>query len=137
LKVTVEIYNWEKFNPRADVKVSTWFRVEHTIATSQTLFGLEAAERWVWIALLAMASQRSISTFEFNLDYFVWSAGVDGDTVLSALEKLEQNGALAFQPDADADVRARTCTNVDVRARDLTSRDVPTNERTTNVRVRT
>ena len=33
-KITVQVLNWKRFNPRSDVKTSSWFRMDHSILDS-------------------------------------------------------------------------------------------------------
>jgi len=63
----ITIVNWEKYNPRSDVKHTTWFRVENTLLDDAAIYRLDNDAKMVWIALLARASQHMSGAFELEV----------------------------------------------------------------------
>lgn len=87
----VRILNWEKINEkRKDVKHPTWFRMDNDLPQSQSLFGLSAVERYVFVCLLCLASKQQAAEIEFEIDWFCYYGGNVFETkdVLSALERM-------------------------------------------------
>lgn len=56
-KITVQINNWEKYNPRRDVKTSSWFRLEHGIYDDPQFIEFSGDELSAMIYIFAMASR--------------------------------------------------------------------------------
>jgi hypothetical protein len=88
---TVRIINWKRHNARKDVDKPSWFRMENTIMFDRKLFRLNSEEKWVWVCLLAFASQANSDTFPVDLEYFACHSGVAKHKFMAALEKLESN----------------------------------------------
>lgn len=110
--IRIKILNWEKYNGRKDVQHPTWFRIDNNLSTSQSLFGLEPAERWVFIALCGLICSKAPIDGEITvekLEWLAWYACAPIDVILSALEKLGANGVITY-----VDERVRTDTFVDV-----------------------
>lgn len=57
MKLTV--VNWEKFNPRKDLKRPSWFRFENEFFVDPDFFDLDNGSKLVWIYLLCEASRRN------------------------------------------------------------------------------
>lgn len=92
----ITISKWESYQPRRDRANHTWFRVENTLASSETLHGLTADQRWFWICLLANASKKGSATVTFNWKYFATTFGVSRKKMVEALKSLEAHGAVTL-----------------------------------------
>jgi hypothetical protein len=105
--VIIEIINWDKWNEkRKDVKSPSWLRLNNTLPTSQDLYGLTAEEKWVWVALLCVASQKQSAKFEIYIDWFSWYTSASKETILSCFTKLE--GHTLQQHDMSETIATRT-----------------------------
>lgn len=106
---TVKIVMWSKYNGRNDVKRCHWLRLENKISTSEAMFGLDAAERYVFIELMCRASEKGSDTLTINVAYLAGRARAKESQVDSAIEKLLRNGtivkSLCTDPDASAQIR--------------------------------
>lgn len=72
----VTILNWDKYNEkRKDVQKCSWLRLEHEFPQSQSLFGVPAAERYVFMSLLCLAGKRNTAQLEFDPKWFCWVSG--------------------------------------------------------------
>lgn len=100
---TITIKNWDTYQPRRDRKQHTWFRLENSIAYSETLHGLTIEQKWFWVCLLGYASKKGIGTIPFSADYFAKTFGVSTEVMIDALEKLakEPNDAVILSYDTD------------------------------------
>lgn len=91
MQLEITILNWEKYNTRKDVTNPTWFRLQNDIWISESVFGLTAEEKWVWICLLCHASKKQCGELSINSDWFVDKCGVTRQVFESAIEKLSRN----------------------------------------------
>lgn len=62
----IEVINWDKYNPRGDSKRPIWFRLENTIATGPAFFDFDCEQKWLWVFILSLVSQK-------NGEPIVWS----------------------------------------------------------------
>lgn len=67
MKVTITIVNWDKFNPRKDIKNPSWFAFSNRMIEDADFFDLEHGEFKAWIYCLSRASQKSSG--EVDIDF--------------------------------------------------------------------
>lgn len=94
--VDVTLLNWEKYQFRKQVKHPSWFRLENRLWQDQQFFYFTAEERWVWICLLSLASQKQSATLSIGLEWFSINSGAKIPVIESALEKLKDNKCLEY-----------------------------------------
>lgn len=102
MKIT--ICNWDKHNPRADVKHTAWLRLNNSIITAQDVFELNFEEKWAWISILCLASQKQKATIEIDPKWFSHHTQISESALGTALEKLIRNGCVT----CTSRVRTRT-----------------------------
>lgn len=119
--VDVTILNWEKYQFRKQIKSPSWFRVENRLWCDQQFFYFTGEERWVWICLLSLASQKQSSSLSISLEWFSQNSGVKPESIKVSLEKLKQNNCLEYT------LHAR---NVDVPECDSTRQDITRHKKT-------
>ena len=95
----IEICNWEIYNPRNDVKNHTWFRCQNDILTNPQTFRLDAAQKCIWICLLAERSKVSDASFTIDVDWFSYQLRVDVKTLVETIRYLEDLKLLNIQDD--------------------------------------
>jgi hypothetical protein len=78
---TLEILNWEKYNPRFDSKKPSWFRMEANFATSQEYFGLTPAQKWAWIVIMCSACQSNGKPLTLRYDWLKVFTELDGPEI--------------------------------------------------------
>lgn len=116
---TVEVINWEKYNPRGDSKRPSWFRLENNLAIGPAFFGLDCEQKWLWIVILSLVSQKNGEAITWNTGFIQATTGIKPKKQEETLDVFEQF------------VRLRV-------SRDVTLRDSPaTNERTNEHNERT
>lgn len=96
--IEVIILNWEKYHKRSDIKYPSWFRVQNTICSSESLYGLTEAERWGWICLLCLASRKNSNKISFKVPWFCEEFRLDAKVLENTLKKLSLNGCVEFTP---------------------------------------
>lgn len=96
-EVKIQILNWEKFQFRKQIKNPSWFRLENRMWNDQQFFYFNAEERWVWVCLLSLASQKQSATLSLNFEWFSQNAQVGVKTIEIALRKLKDNNCLDYE----------------------------------------
>lgn len=122
----IEILNWRKYNPRSDVKVNHWLRINNDFLVR--MFDFSADEKIIWLGLLCEASHAGKGKFGPKKELLATLLKVSPAAINAAIEKFEVAGMIKIHAyrARDADV-TRT-----LRARDA---DVPlrTYERTDEI----
>src|ERR1039457_6170578 len=67
--ITITIPGFENYNGRKDIKKCSWLRLENAISTSEAMFGLDAAERYVFVEILCRASEKQQNRVRINVEY--------------------------------------------------------------------
>lgn len=62
----IRIVNFEKFNPRSDVKSSSWYRMDNLFTQDSELFEIDSDGKIVYVHLLGMASRALGGDFTIN-----------------------------------------------------------------------
>ena len=63
----MEVINWDKYNARTDSVRPQWFKLDNSLATSQSFFELDCDQKWLWVTILSLVSQK-------NGDPIIWSS---------------------------------------------------------------
>ena len=103
----IKIINWEKFNPRKDLKSMPWFRLSSDIGYSETLFELTVEQKWLWIFVLSTCANKNSDVITVNPRYFSFHSGVKQQNIMKHMEVFENRGLI--QPTNVSD-RIRTDT---------------------------
>lgn len=139
--------NWQQFNPRKDVKRSSWFRLENNIFENPDFFDFNDGEFRALIYLFCQQSKKDGKPFRLNKRHIETIGQIAEKVVIATVEKLEQLDMIQVKRDAD-DTRTSRGRDVDdtwtIRGRDaddtsaIRARTDPyaTNERTNETNVR-
>lgn len=85
--------NWEKFQPRKDIKSPTWVAVKNDFTINQDFFRFTNDEKLCFIYLLCEASKTNKNGMVIiNFDYHSELFKISVDVIKQTIEKLEQNG---------------------------------------------
>lgn len=106
----IKVLNWNKYNPRSDVKHSTWFRLEHTLFFHPDFLGLNSSEICFFVSLLCHCSLSNNEVITGNIQSFAKFSRIRTKTVIDAMNKLEQLQVIEILS-RDVDVRTRIATN--------------------------
>lgn len=85
----IEIINWSKYNPRSDIKQTSWFRLENNFWSDPVLFDLDSDGKIVWMMLLGLASQRMSAQTLISTGMVSACLRVDEQKVNSILVELQ------------------------------------------------
>ncbi len=111
--LAIEILNWEKYNPKRDQTTYTWLRLNNDIVTDKKLFGLDAEQKLVWIAILCDASRENSSKVEVNIGWLEDHTKVSVDKIRELIKFLVSRRIIELRdnprPQTTADDRALSC----------------------------
>lgn len=112
------ITNFDKWNPRKDLKRSSWFRLDNNFVQRLREIGLSWAEVCVFPALIATVSGRTSTQIDLDVNYFCKMSGCKKSIFVSAFEKLKSSGMVDGGPlplrgrNEDVTLRTNERTNV-------------------------
>lgn len=90
----LSIVNWQKYNPRKDIKRPSWFALSNTILRDPDLESFTCEELIVWIHCLCLASESNDENITFDTKYLTVYRGLPESVQTSALKKLSRHGHL-------------------------------------------
>jgi len=93
-KITVDIINWEKFNPRNDRANHSWFRFQNGFFENQDLFGVSNLGIACFLFILCTASKKGSSKVEISLPYFSALRKATEDEIIECLRDLTKRGVI-------------------------------------------
>ncbi len=90
----IEIVNWDKYNPRNDVKHPTWFRFQNNFWMDPAIYPLSPEGKLVWVILLAFASQVNMPSYDLVMPLLCSLVACDENTVMAVLKHLQRAGKI-------------------------------------------
>lgn len=126
---TVEILNWDEYQPRKDIKLSIWFRLQNSFFEDPNFFHFNHSELLFWIYLLSMASKKMNGSIRFSFMHANRVGRFSKEDVESAFQKLEELQCVRVAiPEANAHVTH----TLRIRHADVTLQDKTRQTRQTN-----
>lgn len=96
--VELEIKNWEKHNPRTDVKTAKWFKMSNEFFNDPEFYGMSLEGRTVWIFLLCTASKKMDGTIKINTQMVADNLRTGVDSIDFAILELERCKSISVMP---------------------------------------
>lgn len=87
MRITVK--NWREFNPRADVKKPSWFRLSHDLFEDPDFYDFTPSEMLAWIYILCHASKKNSDTITVSILHLERVGRIKEKDFRSAVRKLE------------------------------------------------
>lgn len=87
----IEIVNWAKYNPRSDVKHTTWFRLENTFWADPAIYRLDNDSKMVWIMVLSLASQKMKGSIDVEPTFISANLNIPLEKVMVSLKHLQDS----------------------------------------------
>lgn len=135
-EIYVEIINWNKFNPRKDVKHSSWFRFDHSIFEHPDFDDFTHSDMVTWLYLLSLASKCNGKDIVVHTMHAERLARINFKDLVTALHKLNKINAITFKH-VTSTLRRRTDSIAHVTSTCSTRRDGTRRDGTrTNVGIR-
>ena len=94
--IEVKVLNWEKFNPRKDLKVMNWMRIEADIDIDLSMLGLNAPQKWAWVWILSTCAKKNRDSFRCTAEYLQSTIGIEKDDLDDVLETLQNEGMIEY-----------------------------------------
>lgn len=96
----IHVINWEKFNPRKDLKATSWLRLQNTLFEDPAFFDFDHGELCFWIYLLSLASKKMSGVVRFSSAHAERIGRFKKSTWESALLKLTELQCVRIERDA-------------------------------------
>lgn len=134
--IEITIPKWEIYNPRRDLKATTWVRLQNTIFEDPQFFEFTHEELNFWVYILCVASRKQTGSFKIMQAHAERVGRFSPEAIDSALKKLIILGIIEIVEDArDVDVtRTSRGRNVDVTCTSRTPKVTNGVRNTTNER---
>lgn len=94
--IQVSIPNWDKYNPRADRAVHTWFRFQNAFFSDQKMFGLSDSQLLLFVFLKCECSKNLGGVTEINTEYVAAVRRTNESKVLADLRALADLGVITL-----------------------------------------
>ena len=94
--IDITINGWASYNPRRDVKYSSWFKMSHEWIFDPDFYSWHIEERLAWIYLLSVASKRNNGCLKVNFEHARRTANLTKPKMCSAIEKLNDLGIITY-----------------------------------------
>lgn len=110
--IPITIPKWDNFNPRKDLKATTWVRLQNTIFEDPNFYDFTHAELMVWVYILCQASKKLTGDILLNLNHAHRVARLEPEVVHSAIKKLSDLDCVRIRNvDVTSTLRERNATN--------------------------
>jgi hypothetical protein len=108
-QLKIEIQNWDKFNPRNDLKHPSWFRLNNNLFEDPDFFDFSPSEILCWIYILGLASKKQSGNVSINIAHAERIGRLDFAVLVAAVKKLENIQCIKIVelPDVTPTLRAR------------------------------
>lgn len=125
----IKVKNWDRHNPRKDIKKPSWFAFDNRMIEDADLFDFSHGEFKAWIYLLSKASQKTSSVVRIVPAHAEKVCGISPDDLSTSVKKLIELGMISTDVTEDEIFKAR---NVDVQIPNVDVRAPETPNNTTN-----
>lgn len=110
----IEIIKWDKYNPRKDLKATSWVRLQNSLFGDPEFIEFNHSELLFWIYLLSLASQKQIGSIHFKQRHAEEVGRFSKQDIHSAIQKLVEMNCIKVSVPASVKVTEST-----LRARDV------------------
>lgn len=103
----IEIKNWDKYNPRKDIKNPSWFALSNRMIEDSDIYELNDKEFKAWVYCLSQASIQNKRGFaEIDFRHASRVCGVNRDSLNAMLEKMAKTESVHIRTHPYAALRA-------------------------------
>lgn len=92
--IRMEIINWAKFNPRSDVKSTSWFRLQNYWVRDAEFMHMPNEFRIAWLCILSEASERQSEVINISPYALATYCQSTATRIIDALEIFENMGLI-------------------------------------------
>lgn len=98
---TIRVNNFDKFNPRKDLKKMPWVRLENDYYDREALFDEEPLTCYLFTFLLCQCAQKNSEEINLNKKFLVTKSRLHSSHFEDALKRLEKKGVITITSDND------------------------------------
>lgn len=111
LNMAIEVKNWDEYNPKNfKIRYRHWFRMDHAVINSRKVYELSFEERWLWITLLCLASEKNDPIVKFTPRWLAMRSNLKPANVGAALVRLAESGLVEMLHGQESDIKmAEVC----------------------------
>lgn len=110
--IKVQVKNWDKFNPRSDVKSSVWYRQQNDFFNDPTFYKTSPETRLIYIYILCCASKKMAAGIaKINLEMVADQTLIDIQKVQKAIKNLEKLELISLLEGDEISTRSDTIVN--------------------------
>lgn len=111
MKITM--VNFEKFNPRNDLKSMPWLRLQNNFYELEDFYDADIKTTWLFIFLLCQCAQKVSKTINLDEKYLIFKSKMNKTDFHSALSSLSDKGLILLDTNESDRVRTDSClTNI-------------------------
>ena len=125
----IEVTNWAKYNPRADVNHSSWFRLQNNFWVDPAISKLSNDGKMVWVMLLSLASQQGKGEIEVDEHVVKTFLKITDEQLKETIDSLQDSELIKIATVRRRNVNVTPRRYADVHIR-TNGRNVRTDERT-------
>ncbi len=93
-RLTLRIENWDKYNPRKDIKNPSWFAFSNRMLENPDVYDLTHGEFRAWIYCLARASQSNNDTIQIDVRHANRICNISVNDFNGMIRKMLESGSL-------------------------------------------
>lgn len=121
-KVSIRIENWDKYNPRKDIKNPSWFAFSNRMLENPDIYNLTHGEFRAWVYCLTKASQSNNDTIQIDIRHANRICNITVNDFNGMIRKMLESGSL-YVDVRNPYVSVRECTqSVHDRQTDITNK---------------
>src|ERR1700712_1658727 len=94
ISVQITVNNWSTYNPKRDQQTYSWLRLQNNLGQDPKLFGLSAAQKYVWVLILCQCSIDNSGTTTIYLDALAHQAQVPRAEVEELIDFLSERNVI-------------------------------------------
>ena len=84
--IIIEVINWEKYNPRNDLKSMNWFRLENKLPEHPAFFELSTNGKWFFVWLMCQCAKNMSGEINLKMSYCTHFSGVSEKEIIKSLQ---------------------------------------------------
>lgn len=121
--IKIHILNFEKYNPRSDVKRNSWLRFQNDFFDDPAFFDFNSDEKVAWIYMLCYASKQNTGELPVSPPHFTRITAISEKVLYQTIEKLKQHRIVEIRT-----LRGRYASDTHLPATDVTDVTIRTRE---------
>lgn len=107
MKITLK--NFNKYNPRKDLKSMPWCRLENNFYDLEDFYDLDVYARWLFVFLLCQCGQKVSATINIDKKYMIFKSKLTENQLNAALSSLLNKSVILLDTNEYEHTRSDSC----------------------------